>query len=100
MARFGMKTRDLQPPKPSHRPFVCPVRSPALTGALRGVRLPLEPPWRQRRTSVDFHRGACSATTSGNVSQSYPIVVLAGFPKPRVAGSIPAGGTIRMFGST
>jgi hypothetical protein len=79
MARFGMKTRDLQPPKPSHRPFVCPVRSPARTGALRGVRLPVasghdgvgDSRWSHlgasgvhRSTSIEVHAAPLPAETS------------------------------------
>jgi len=40
------------------------------------------------------------ASTSGNVPQSSPIDVLTGFPKPRVAGSIPAEGTTTRASTT
>jgi hypothetical protein len=43
----------------------------------------LWPPCGQERQNTWTGRGTCSATTSKNVSQSYSIDVLTGFPKPR-----------------
>jgi hypothetical protein len=44
-------------------------------------------------SDLQVDQGSPRATTCGNVSQSHPIGVLAGFPKLRAAGSIPAEGT-------
>jgi hypothetical protein len=53
----------------------------------------LGPPWGRPRPVTHVDRGTLSASTSGNVSQSTVMSVLTRFPKPRVAGSIPAEGT-------
>jgi hypothetical protein len=55
----------------------------------------LWPPCGQEHSTPAIHRDTRTATTSRNVPQSYSTDVLTGFPKPRVAGSIPAGGTIK-----
>jgi hypothetical protein len=51
----------------------------------------LGPLWGQQRTLTEADRGTFSASTSKNVSGSPEGSVLTRFPKPRVAGSIPAG---------
>jgi hypothetical protein len=65
----------------------------AMLGQSRRIpRLALWPPCGQQCPDTHTDRDRCSATTSNDVSAPTSIDVLAGFPKPRVAGSIPARG--------
>jgi hypothetical protein len=71
----------------------------AMLGQSRRIpRLALWPPCGQQCPDTHTDRDRCSATTSNDVSAPTSIDVLAGFPKPRVAGSIPAGGTPKIAG--
>jgi hypothetical protein len=73
-----------------HQEWIRVTEKPS-RGARR--RVSLWPGCGQHRPNASVDRGTCSTTTSANVSQSTSTDVLARFPKPRAAGSIPAEGT-------